>query len=145
MTNTAESTINLFARRSRVINGPSGSGCGGVYSFSSWEEEDEEEDEEIEDETLVRLLLDVDAFPPLRVRTGRLLPLFLSSPPPPPRRHCNENDDGNVALFPIIIFFFFFFCCCWLSLFFFAQRKRDEKRERVKTNSVTHAERTNGQ
>ena len=130
MTNTAESTINLFARRSRVINGPSGSGCGGVYSFSFWEEEDEELDEEIEDETLlVRLLLDVDAFPPLRVKTGGLLSLFLSSPPPPPppRRHFNDDDDGNVALFPIIIFFFF---CCWLSLFFFArERERREKRE----------------
>ena len=125
MTNTAESTINLFARRSRVINGPSGSGCGGVYSFSSWEEEDEE----IEDETLlVRLFLDVDKKFPLRVKTGGLLSLFLSSPPPPPRRRSNENDDGNVALFPIIIFFFF--CCCWLSLFFFArERERREERE----------------
>jgi len=127
MTNTAESTINLFARRSRVINGPSGSGCGGVYSFSSWEEEDEE----IEDETLlVRLFLDVDKKFPLRVKTGGLLSLFLSSPPPPPppRRHCNDDDDGNVALFPIIIFFFF--CCCWLSLFFFArERERREERE----------------
>ena len=126
MTNTAESTINLFARRSRVINGPSGSGCGGVYSFSFWEED--EEDEEIEDETLlVRLFLDVDKKFPLRVKTGGLLSLFLSSPPPPPRRRSNENDDGNVALFPIIIFFFF---CCWLSLFFFArERERREKRE----------------
>ena len=126
MTNTAESTINLFARRSRVINGPSGSGCGGVYSFSSWEEEDEEEDEEIEDETLVRLLLDVDAFPPLRVKTGGLLSLFLSSPPPPPRRRCNENDDGNVALFPIIISSSSSSSSLSLSLFFFA---RDERRD----------------
>ena len=147
MTNTAESTINLFARRSRVINGPSGSGCGGVYSFSSWEEEDEEEDEEIEDETLlVRLFLDVDKKFPLRVRTGGLLSLFLSSPPPPPpRRQCNDIDDGNVdALCPIIIIFFFFFSLL-LLLFFFAQRERETtttRRERVKTNSVTHAERT---
>jgi hypothetical protein len=116
MTNTAESTINLFARRSRVINGPSGNGCGGVYSFSScWEDEDE---------TLVRLL--VDEFPLRVVKTG-LLSLFLSPPPPPPRRRNDDSDDddGNVvALFPIIIISSS--SSLSLSLFFFA---RDERRD----------------
>jgi hypothetical protein len=120
MTNTAESTINLFARRSRVINGPSGNGCGGVYSFSSsWEDEDEDEDE---DETLVRLL--VDEFPLRVVKTG-LLSLFLS--PPPRRRNDDDSDDdgnGNVALFPIIIISSS--SSLSLSLFFFA---RDERRD----------------
>ena len=122
MTNTAESTINLFARRSRVINGPSGNGCGGVYSFSScWEDEDEDEDE-----TLVRLL--VDEFPLRVVKTG-LLSLFLSSPPPPPRRRNDDSDDddGNVvALFPIIIISSSSSSSLSLSLFFFA---RDERRD----------------
>jgi hypothetical protein len=116
MTNTAESTINLFARRSRVINGPSGNGCGGVYSFSScWEDEDE---------TLVRLL--VDEFPLRVVKTG-LLSLFLSPPPPPPpRRRNDDSDDGNVvALFPIIIISSSSSSLS-LSLFFFA---RDERRD----------------
>jgi len=119
MTNTAESTINLFARRSRVINGPSGNGCGGVYSFSScWEDEDEDEDE---DETLVRLL--VDEFPLRVVKTG-LLSLFLS--PPPRRRNDDDDDDGNVALFPIIISSSSSSSSLSLSLFFFA---RDERRD----------------
>jgi hypothetical protein len=113
MTNTAESTINLFARRSRVINGPSGNGCGGVYSFSScWEDEDE---------TLVRLL--VDEFPLRVVKTG-LLSLFLS--PPPRRRNDDDDDDGNVALFPIIISSSSSSSSLSLSLFFFA---RDERRD----------------